>query len=1257
MNLIKMLTPPVKAVIIAVLFASLGLSLSAATECVWIGGEDGNISDATNWDPQQVPSSKSTTAYIAVFTNSVSLSNTESYWYPAGIRVSGNSTVVCNGNSTNNRIMACEVCENDEMVIDVATGSSLTFAKTASNSIFYGQDHLTLVKRGGGDFVSAYWLGQTQYPFKEIELEGGTISGTKNRTVVTDRIHICSGTVLQAGCSNFAGSTNVVPVIDVEAGGLFDCNGLAQLVASLSGAGVVSNLSTKTLTLNLVHTAEAFTGRIYGTLLIKALAGSTVPGSNLVIGSADALADASFSITDVAGVPAGVVFSPEIGTFYAKGFPSDRIFYDTEGVPVTVVKSGNFWYVDCKRTGEPGDGKSPETAFQTLAEASTNAALAAYDTIFVAPGIYSNGVVEVVQNNITTFNRVMVPVNVRLVATGSKEETIILGADSPNPVANCHGDGPNAVRCVWLGAYATLSGFTVTGGRVHCTASNVPDNAPALGGGIFSDSESAKIIDCVISNNVAVRGGGAQKGSFFRCSFLGNRATQISASAYDKCYLYNCVLSGGLGSYEWYSSGVGAAVNCTFGLNSIGCVRGGNKTVDAERMHLYNCVVLSAPVQNKTSSTNDAAVFHNCLIARRGSATDPIVEDDCIVTNLTDSADILAFAGVGANLRPLSIRSRVVDAANLDYYTNNFPIANYAESILDLDGQVRVMNGRLDLGAYEFDTTCTRVVVKVAADGMDATGIDPGETVVLAPGKKLTYTLTRNFRSARLCTGFSVNGVFHDFDDYPDGWTHTVTGNGYAADETVEAVYAEKSDWYIDPVKGRDGNPGYHRLCPKKSFEAVMDCASAGETVWALPGVYSNGTMNCSANQDARVVVKENVTLAAFGSREETIIEGAPAKPENEVAYGCGTGAVRCVYLQTGAKIKGFTIRNGYTFCYLDKDGRPNSGVNGGGIMGVKDQVKCFVSAEDCFVTNCWAVRGGGVSGGVACTRCEFRGNGCTYIGGAANYCVLTNCLFGGNARSYVTLYCNSVVNCTFLSDNAGDCVHQSIGGYSSDHVVNCAIMSSPRDVPEYTRCVFNSEKTIKDENLGEGSFKLSPGDFKVDAMGRPLAGSPLVDAALALAYPNAANDVDCDGSQRVYNAKLDIGAFEYDWRGDFAKRIKRSRKFAVTEASSAVTTNELGQVKLTDGTTLAAEWTNVPDLGCRYAATVQVFGEGALTVRFDGEPVGSPIAATDDPVVVGMTAPGGEAKHRFDFSFTGAGHAVIGGFSGPSAGMLLLVR
>ena len=120
------------------------------------------------------------------------------------------------------------------------------------------------------------------------------------------------------------------------------------------------------------------------------------------------------------------------------------------------------------------------------------------DVIYAEEGIYSNAM--------TSAAIVSVKAGVSFVAKHGYTNTFIKG------------DGTTVRRGASLGSGALLRGFTICG-TYYITA-------PSKGnGGGVSGASNAWVVDCVISNNVAYRGGAGTNANFFRCRFYNNTGT------------------------------------------------------------------------------------------------------------------------------------------------------------------------------------------------------------------------------------------------------------------------------------------------------------------------------------------------------------------------------------------------------------------------------------------------------------------------------------------------------------------------------------------------------------------------------------------------------------------------------------------------------------------------------------------------------------------------------------------------------------
>ncbi len=262
-------------------------------------------------------------------------------------------------------------------------------------------------------------------------------------------------------------------------------------------------------------------------------------------------------------------------------------------------------------------------------------------------------------------------------------------------------DGDQSVRCVYLADSATLSGFALTNGLGE------------YGGGVFCESQTAVVSNCVVSGNVASgydshynivegSGGGAYGGTLNNCTLTGNSATGTygSGGGASACTLNNCTLSRNrawVSTYGYGGYGGGAYVctlnNCTLTGNSATGAYGSGG--GAEGCTLNNCTLTS------NSATYGGGGAHSCTL------------NNCILfSNAPDSdygspgslagdnwiGDPLFVDWASGNLRMQS-NSPCINAGNNSYVT----------CAPDLDGNPRMVGGTVDIGAYEFQSPASMI--------------------------------------------------------------------------------------------------------------------------------------------------------------------------------------------------------------------------------------------------------------------------------------------------------------------------------------------------------------------------------------------------------------------------------------------------------------------------------------------------------------------------------------------------------------------
>jgi PKD domain-containing protein len=296
------------------------------------------------------------------------------------------------------------------------------------------------------------------------------------------------------------------------------------------------------------------------------------------------------------------------------------------------------------------DSPNPTAPYTTWATAATNiqdavdAAILPGALVLVTNEIYSTGGRALAG---TMTNRVAVDKPITLRSVNGPQVTVIQGYQVPGTT-----NGEGAVRCVYLTAGSSLSGFTLTNGATRALSYDYVGNLQSSGGGVRCESRTIVVSNCVLAGNSAsIDGGGGYGGGLINCTLTGNSA-------------------GNLGGGAAYST----LNNCTLALNSAQGEAGG-----AGGCALNNCIVYYNTATLASANLDSAPVNYCC--------TTPDVPGLGNITNAPLFADL-----AGGNLH-LQSNSPCINAGDNAYAVPGLP---------DLDGNPRIVSGTVDIGAYEY---------------------------------------------------------------------------------------------------------------------------------------------------------------------------------------------------------------------------------------------------------------------------------------------------------------------------------------------------------------------------------------------------------------------------------------------------------------------------------------------------------------------------------------------------------------------------
>ena len=740
---------------------------------------------------------------------------------------------------------------------------------------------------------------------------------------------------------------------------------------------------------------------------------------------------------------------------------------DMGAYEVQTVVLPDVVYVDAS-VGSSGAGTNWATAFKTIQEGVD--AVSTTGTVWVTNGVYDAG--GTVTPGYALTNRVCITNAIVLQSVNGPVVTVIKGAAGSNG-----SNDVDSIRGVFMDGGCTLNGFTVTNGytmasgnvdydrsgggvwmTTNCTASNliVRGNSARRGGGVCVEGAGAALNNSTVSGNLAmdsVGGGGIllYSGALVNnCTLNGNSSGGDGGGAllFDGGTLNNCLVSENTANTESASIGGGGIYiyldgivnNCTVISNA---ANGTGDGVYMDSGEVNNCIVWEG---NNNAIYNDfgSPVRYTC-------ASDGVTHgtDGCITNNP------LFVDAAGGNFK-LQDSSACINTGDDAYApTNVTPV--------DLAGVPRILDGTVDMGAYEF--VANYYVNASRAD-------DSGDGYSWATAKKTIQAAVDIAEAGK--TVLVTNGVYDENSAVTPGSALT---NRVMIDKAITVRSVNGPD--VTTIVGADDSGGLGNAAIRGVF-MTNGCSLIGFTI-------TNGwTMALDAYND----------LNEGGGGVYTADTGCIIS--NCVVSGCHAGCNGGGVVGSGDVVDSILDGN---VC----------GIAGGGFYGAVSDGRIWNSI---LRNNTAAKQGGGAAYYAAVDNCLIENNTVTDFGmggggglyaasGTARNCtIVKNC---ADQEGAITSMGGSFYNCVIDGNT------NSAGAVTNVGAVGTLKYSCSTGFTGGEGCITNDPQFV---DFAGGNYQLQQ-------------TSPCINAGDNTYAPTNITPSDLAGKTRIMFTTVDMGAYE----------------------------------------------------------------------------------------------------------------------------------
>jgi predicted outer membrane repeat protein len=395
----------------------------------------------------------------------------------------------------------------------------------------------------------------------------------------------------------------------------------------------------------------------------------------------------------------------------------------------------NVIYVDKDAIDGHNNGTSWSNAFTSLQSALSKSA--AGNEIWVAEGTYKPSAKMGAAERSRTFQLVR---GVKLYGGFGGTETSLNQRDLSRQQTILSGDidnddifdDDNAWHVVVGYDNTYIDGFTITNGYAN---DSLPDNR---GAGMLNNYGSPTVVNCIFIRNYASDGGGAiylssSNSVILNCSFIENEASMGGAIYASNCNfsISNCrfianlaeQIGGAVRNYGWPDARGNLVIkNCLFNQNMSERFGGAISNNNAD-VTIDNCTIVANEAGDyyggvepgvisshilSSCEINNCIIYHN--IDSQGTGEPSQINPRIDVVTINYSC-LQGWTGLLGGIGNTGADPCFVDPNNNDYHLLsdsaciNAGDPNYilGPNETDLDGNPRVIDGRIDMGAYEYN--------------------------------------------------------------------------------------------------------------------------------------------------------------------------------------------------------------------------------------------------------------------------------------------------------------------------------------------------------------------------------------------------------------------------------------------------------------------------------------------------------------------------------------------------------------------------